>query len=284
MSVEGHRENTYSSPVARGRLNEHLGEQMNDGFESDGYLILKEPEWLNAHLADMKREIVGLAAANGLDDPFLDTSVTIPEGQARTVFYRSLRYLPALSRLATSPRMLEIVKSLGLSTPLLMNASNIRMDEGGENPHRFEWHQDFTYLLGSTNSITFWIPFQNISDELGGLEFVPGSHRAGLYDFHAATDQAEAKDANLSPKDIALDHPPQQPGQIATMMRGEMLAFSQFLLHRSHGHKGSHTRWTAQIRYSDASDGDFAGFGAPLGDNTTILKRQDLRTAMRQQG
>lgn len=253
-------------------------------FETDGYVVVKEHEWLQSHLSAMKQEIADLAATYGLDDPFAGDGLNMPEGQARTVFYRSLRYLPSLSRLATSDRMMEIVKGLGLKTPLLMNASNIRMDEGGENPHRFEWHQDFTYLLGSTNSVTFWIPFQHISDELGGLEFVPGSHRTGLFDFHAANAQAAAKGANLGPKDIALDRPPEAPGEIAEMVPGEMLAFSQFMLHRSHGHRGSHTRWTAQIRYSDASDADFAGFGAPLGDNTTILQRDDLRTALRQKG
>ena len=95
------------------------------------------------------------------------------------------------------------------------------------------------------------------------------------------SNKAKTKDANLSPKDLALDHPPEKAGQIAKMHPGEVLVFSQFLLHRTHGHLGDHTRWTIQIRYSDASDADFADFGAPLGDNTTILRRQDLRNAMK---
>lgn len=257
---------------------------MKDGFDEDGYVILNERPWLQTHLSDMKSDIADVAAAYGLDDPFSEAGIAVLEGDARTAFYRSLRYLPSLSRLAASPRMLEIVKGLGLKTPLLMNASNIRMDEGGENPHKFAWHQDYSYLLGSVNSVTFWIPFQDVSDDLGGVEMVSGSHRAGLYAFHAANEQAKTKGANLSPKDIALDLPPDEPGQIANMAPGEMLVFSQFLLHRSHGHQGHHTRWTAQIRYSDASDPDFTSFGAPLGDNTTILLRDDLRTALRQQG
>lgn len=253
---------------------------MEDDFEKDGYLVSNECDWLLKHLADLKQDIQALAAANELGDPFSDTVLSLSRGQARTVFYRSLRYLPALSRLATEPRIISMAKSLGITTPLLMNASNIRMDEGGENPHRFAWHQDFTYLLGSANSITFWIPLQKISEDLGGIEFIPGSHCKGLHNFHATTKQAAAKDANLSPKDLALDHPPEVPGQIIEMQPGEILAFSQFLLHRTHVHLGNHTRWTVQIRYSDASDADFASFGAPLGDNTTILRMNDLCTAM----
>jgi hypothetical protein len=254
---------------------------MSEKFYKEGYLILDERNWLQKQIVDLKQDIQNLASASNLGDPFSNTGISLPEGQARTTFYRSLRYLPALSRLASEPRVIEIVKSLGIKTPLLMRASNIRMDEGGENPHRFAWHQDFTYLLGSVNSITLWIPLQDISESLGGLEFVPGSHREGLFDFHATSEQAEAKQANLSPKDIALDYPPEARGQIAKMHQGEILAFSQFLLHRTHGHLGKHTRWTVQIRYSDASEADFADFGAPLGDNTTILRRNDLRAAMK---
>ena len=255
---------------------------MKNDFNKDGYLILNEKHWLQDHLSNLKRDIGHLAVANGLADPFNGAGISLPNGQKRTVFYRSLRYLPSLMRLATEPRMIEIAKSVGIKAPLLMNASNIRMDEGGENLHRFEWHQDFTYLLGSTNSITFWIPLQRISEELVGLEFVPGSHQQGLYDFHTANEQAVDKDANLSPKDLAIDHPPEEAGKIAEMDSGNILVFSQFLLHRSHGHLGNHTRWTVQIRYSDAFDKDFANFGAPLGDNTTILRRNDIRNAMKQ--
>lgn len=254
---------------------------MQDNFEKDGYLVLDEKEWLQNHLNNLKQDIGYLAVENGLEDPFCGRDIHLPNGEARTTFYRSLRYLPALMRLATEPRMIEIAKSLGIKAPLLMNASNVRMDEGGENLHRFEWHQDFTYLLGSANSLTFWIPLQEISEELGGLEFIPGSHRRGLYDFHVATDQAAGKDSNLSPKDLALNHPPKEPGKIAKMHPGDILVFSQFLLHRSHGHIGPHTRWTVQIRYSDACDKDFIKFSAPMGDNTTILHRNDLLSAMK---
>jgi hypothetical protein len=261
-----------------------LGVWMIEDFERNGCLVLKGNGWLRDHIYQMRMDIAEVARAYGLEDPFSKHAPILPDGPARTVFYRSLRYLPSLSRLATSHHLIEIVKSLGLKTPLLMNASNIRMDEGGNNPHRFEWHQDYTYLLGSANSITFWIPFQDISNELGGLEYVPGSHRSGLFDFHAATREAEAKAANLSPKDIVLDKPPDVPGRIAEMSAGEMMVFSQFLLHRSHGHHGTHTRWTAQIRYSDASDQGFADLRVPMGDNTTIFKRQDVRSTFRQQG
>ena len=173
---------------------------MEYDFSADGYLIQNESGWLQEHLTYLKQEIRYLATAYGLEDPFVGSGITLPNGKERTVFYRSLRYLPSLMRLATEPRIIEIAKSVGIKTPLLMNASNIRMDEGGENPHKFAWHQDYSYLLGSANSITFWVPLQKISKELGGLELIPGSHLEGLFDFHAATEHAVNKDANLSPR------------------------------------------------------------------------------------
>jgi len=38
--------------------------------------------------------------------------------------------------------------------------------------HDFPAHQDFVYNHGSLNSVTVWIPLQDVSIEMGALEII----------------------------------------------------------------------------------------------------------------
>jgi len=244
-------------------------------------MFRKAPE-LIGYLADIKDEIGKLAISYGFADPFDGNADCFdpPVGDPRNRFYRSLRYLPSLGRLANSAFLANASKEIGLSLPLVMNASNIRMDQGGSNPNKFHWHQDYTYLLGSMNSVTYWFPLQSVSATLGGIEIVPSSHEKHLRRFKVTNDLAKAKSGHLSPNDLVLEEEPRSGAVAVELDYGDGIVFSQFLLHRSLEHAGAHTRWTVQVRISDALDEDYREFGCPMGDTTTILQHGALRTKL----
>lgn len=254
----------------------------NVHFQELGFATFKDVSDLRPYLDDIKEEISTLARSYGFADPFGDDQAHFdpPQGDERHRFYRSLRYLPSLGRLANSLLLTNASKQIGLSLPLVMNASNIRMDQGGHNPNKFHWHQDYTYLLGSLNSVTYWLPLQPVSATLGGIEIVPGSHKENLRQFKIVNEEASAKTGQLSPNDLALAEEPKDPRQAVELDYGDGIVFSQFLLHRSLEHSGPHTRWTIQVRISDALEDHYREFGCPMGDTTTILRHDELRSKL----
>ncbi len=49
--------------------------------------------------------------------------------------------------------------------------------KSANNRRQFCWHQDEGYTLTKPQEyITFWIPFQDVTDKNGGLWVLPGSH------------------------------------------------------------------------------------------------------------
>ncbi|MEX0346025.1 MAG: phytanoyl-CoA dioxygenase family protein [Rhizobiaceae bacterium] len=254
-----------------------------DFFQEQGYATITDCDALKSETDQIKDDIDSLALSYGFSAPFGDSgkSFDVPPGTDRTNFYRSLRYLPSLGRLANSELLCGFSKQLGLEQPIVMNASNIRMDVGGHNPNKFHWHQDYTYLLGSRNSVTYWIPLQDVSQELGGIELVPGSHQFGLSDFSTTNDTVEEKTSHVSPSDIVLKDEPVSGAEAAQLNYGDGLVFSQFLLHRSLEHRHSRVRWTIQVRHSDAMEPFYREHGCPMGDTTTILRQAELSQALR---
>lgn len=250
----------------------YLRPETKAAFERDGFVVVSEfRDVILAQLKEVEREIDELGRAYTPTFNRKSSEGLSALGTNRSNFYVSLRYLQTLARFAASAELDSCSRDLGLIHPCLMNASNVRMDEAGDNPHQFHWHQDFTYLLGSPNSITYWIPFAAANETAGTVELVPASHRAGVFPYRITSASAEAKTSHMSPKDIELLAPPGS-GQLARLERGDMLVFSQFLLHRTYPHAAGDVRWTVQVRHSDLSDNLFRKHGCPFGDTATVQR------------
>ncbi|GAA4808138.1 phytanoyl-CoA dioxygenase family protein [Olivibacter ginsenosidimutans] len=60
--------------------------------------------------------------------------------------------------------------------------------QGGHTP----WHQDQYYWpLDTLNTVTLWMPLVDISEEMGMLTFASGSHKEGVIENIAISDQSE---------------------------------------------------------------------------------------------
>jgi len=162
-------------------------------------------------------------------------------------------------------------KELGLKSPAVMHSFNLRMDYPGDNEYLFHWHQDSTYLLGSENAVTYWLPLTCVSRALGSIAIIPGSHKRGLYPFNIS--ESYGGNGSLSPKDINLkDVPTSEDIYVVEAEPGDLVVFSQLLLHSSFPGNREDIRWTIQIRHSDYSNERFLNAGFPMGDATNITK------------
>jgi len=245
-------------------------------FERDGMLVLRGALAGRPELTALRQEVEAFGRTYAPSFSLEDCSELLDQGAAvRGDFYRALRYLPSLSALGSSAFMLQLVRQAGLRFPLLMKSCNVRMDLPHADEQLFQWHQDITYLLGSLNSITLWLPLGPADAVHGSIACVPGTHRS-LRAYEPATEAALAKSAQLSPRDLRLQREPETTGEILDVGLGDVVLFSQFLLHRSTPNRSQRCRWTVQLRYSDLLDPAFRGAGYPLGDMTTILRTQYL--------
>jgi hypothetical protein len=237
-------------------------------FHDDGFLILKGSDF-GAKLKSLTDAVI----SNG--QYFFDRDFTLGAPIKPTYtdrvgfFYKTLRYLPELFRLAADPAMIDLARQLDLAMPCMMNANNVRIDTP-ENCALFHWHQDTTYLLGSTNAITVWIPITPADQFHGTIEVVPGSHKFGIFPFKFAAGLPSHK-ARLSPRDLHLTKKVSGDRVMIDAIPGDIVVFYQLMLHRSTPNTSSHPRITAQLRYSDLSDATFRDAHYPFGDQTNIF-------------
>jgi Phytanoyl-CoA dioxygenase (PhyH) len=198
---------------------------------------------------------------------------------ARKSFYNGLRCLASLTRLCSSDELMQTSRDLGLKLPALMRSHNIRMDMPRESEQLFHWHQDISYLLGSLNSLTYWVPLGRVDRTFGSVEVIPGSHRRGLEPLHYTGVGKPPKNKVMGPTDLRLIREPRQPGDVIEADRGDLVVFSQFIMHRSVANQADRVRWTAQVRHTDLAESEFVAAGYPLGDATNVYHTRYLPQA-----
>lgn len=242
---------------------------VND-FQRNGFLLLRNV--LSAEARSMLEHdirTVGDAFFGATPVPFDLKGYQPKHPIHRGAFYNMLRYTPSLNVLSGCQEIVNMSRELGLKTPMVMKASNLRMDLPNEDEFLFHWHQDITYLLGSLNSLTYWIPLTPVNKLNSTIEVIPGTHRSGIVPFKYAGSEALQKSKVMSPKDIRLQKEPQEPSIFIEAEPGDVVIFSQLLLHRSTPNRSNLSRWAVQIRHTDI-DPQFIAAGCPLGDRGNI--------------
>jgi len=134
---------------------------------------------------------------------------------------------PELAHFILHPALLEVaVQLLGADVRFYWD-QGINKPPGAGSP--IDWHQDNGYSVGRTPEyLTTWLALDDSDRANGGIEVVPGSHRAGLLPHqwqgvHAVIEE----DASWAASAQSLD-----------ARAGDLLIFSSFLVHRT---LGNHT-------------------------------------------
>lgn len=223
-------------------------------------------------LALLRDQVSALASTVDPELSPWDAQVQRISDATRRNVYQGLRYLPALMGLATQPSVLDLVSELGLEQPAIMQSHNVRMDGPGDDDHLFQWHQDFTYFLGSPNAVTLWIPLTHTDAIRGSIQIVPHSHRQGVLPVTPMTSRHVRADTALSPRDLVLQEEPSTEHTVVIEADpGDVIVLSMFAVHRSTPNLSDRIRWTAQLRYADFASPGFQEAGFPFGDATNIF-------------
>lgn len=158
----------------------------------------------------------------------------------QSALYDSLISMPQKNDFfLTSARMQAVVSCL-FEEPILYEKSPLRVDVPFDLREMTLWHQDFFYVKGSLDVLTFYIPLNDL-DYLGGaLSICPGSHKTGPL----------PHGLNWGKKSY-----PNGAGSLASvcceLRAGSALVFSSLLLHQTNPNYSELVNYNIQYRVSD---------------------------------
>lgn len=229
------------------------------GYQKDGYFIAHVPQVL-PQIEDLRAEIYEvfstLSIASG-GQPIKDDAGVIhfrTTNQPRQ--FQAVKQLwnaPKLFAVAGNSIFLSVLKDIGFVQPIMELPPLLRCDIPIKEQSIFEQHQDYSYNIGSQNSVTIWIPLQDVEVESGALLVAPGTHLNGVYPNKKGI--------------ITADH--KFDFQSCPVKLGEALVFNQKLVHQSGVNTSNKIRFSIQLRFSDLSCADYAGRGYPINHKVT---------------
>jgi phytanoyl-CoA hydroxylase len=171
---------------------------------------------------------------------------------------KAANHLASLAQLCVSPKVMSLVRELGLLTPIIATRTvlhfmaNLLAIEGGylKTPP----HQDFRSVQGSLNSIVLWTPLADVGPDDYPVVVADGSHRLGLL-----PSREHVFGHQIEPGSIAgLDFHP------VPLKRGDVLVFSTLLVHATSETGGDRVRIAASFRFNDATDPSYIERGLPI--------------------
>jgi hypothetical protein len=167
--------------------------------------------------------------------------------------YDAVKQIPAFVRLVAHPAHEQIVQELrpGSQPAIAAGGYGIRIDNPQEERFLAQWHQEYPSQLRSLDGLVYWSPLVPVTEELGPVQFRPGSHREGplpvtTRDPH---DPTRSGAYALHVKDLAavLER---HPEHIAPLTQPTDLIVVDFLLlHASGINRANRSRWSMQMRY-----------------------------------
>ena len=157
-------------------------------------------------------------------------------------FYEVFPSIPSVISLINHDLILKIVSFAGIKQPLAGTVPLIRFDRPNEDHFLTPWHQDFWYSFLSENSIVIWFPLSNITDDMGHLKIIEGSHKKGVFPFK--------KHAGNEPYEPIMKFDEKEASEVR-LDENEILVFNQKLVHKSGQNRSDKIRITIQFRFND---------------------------------
>lgn len=183
---------------------------------------------------------------------------------------RAAQKIPIFYQLASSKKILDVIKGLGFKRPLISQEPILMLDNQKTSRTTGDWktpsHQDWRSRQGSLNSVTIWIGLVDVTPELGPVEIIPGSHLKGLLPAEDDDWFLHVKKENVNESEFVS----------MPIKAGDVMVFSQFLLHRSGTNQTDNFRYSLQFRYDDLLEPTFMNRNYPNSRGT--LSTKDLIT------
>lgn len=235
-----------------------LSSKMKQSYRKQGYLIIRgnEVRWIKDRLKNdlkvmaleiMKRSPAGVSLVSRLKNKsfqeIFDACIAHEKkNEISRSFYELFPVSFSVMELLGHPFFTGISRSLDLAYPIPSTMPILRIDRPRESRYLTPAHQDYWYSFLSFNSLTYWFPMFPITEKMGHLLVVPGSHVNGNLPIRQWSDEnpfALRNEIELK-KYVPVD-----------LAENEVLVFSQYLIHRSGENRSDRARLTIQVRHND---------------------------------
>lgn len=157
--------------------------------------------------------------------------------------------LPAAYQLMLQEFILHKLERFGIKEPIVNTKPVVffhNKDLASEEIYyKTPGHQDYASMQSSLNSLVVWLPLAPITEDMGPLQVVPGSHRKGLQSDGESLYRGFGLVKDYSDSDYV---------SVGPLVPGDMVIFNSMLVHRSGDNKTDEIRWSANFRYADAMD------------------------------
>ncbi|MFP4517937.1 MAG: phytanoyl-CoA dioxygenase family protein [Oceanicaulis sp.] len=224
-----------------------------EGFMRDGYTVLKsaaleavkaaaEAEMLETgrHIA---RRIVGRAEGDTLGDLLAFLLREETDQAATRACYEVFPTLPGVLALINAPVFLDAAREAGLARPVAGTCPLVRLDRPADTRFSTPAHQDWWYSMLSKRAVVIWTGIGALSEDMGPVQLVAGSHADGLAEFKRYEAGHEWFECAAPAPDARFQ--PALPGA------DEAVVFDQRVIHRSGVNRSDRVRVSIQLRYND---------------------------------
>lgn len=127
--------------------------------------------------------------------------------KTRSLVYNRLQQMPSLLAVPSSKNILEIASILLAQKTEFIGVwprVQLRFDLPFVEETEILWHTDYLYNKGTKHSVTFWIPLTNYSSDMGGICYIPKSHKEiSDYDFTLNMTSKSNHNYDLTPNQLS---------------------------------------------------------------------------------
>jgi ectoine hydroxylase-related dioxygenase (phytanoyl-CoA dioxygenase family) len=196
-----------------------------DFFAANGYLYLPQvatTEEVGQYRPQIKQAVAEMNRANPLK-PLAERDTY---GKAFIQTMNVWRHDEAVKKFVLAKRFAHLAASLlGVDKVRLYHDQALFKEPGGGPT---PWHQDQYYWpLDNDRTVTLWMPMIDITDEMGILTFAGGSHRQGMLESLAISDESQAAlDSYVQGQGFPVWRPSGMKAGDATFHQGWTLHFA----------------------------------------------------------
>jgi ectoine hydroxylase-related dioxygenase (phytanoyl-CoA dioxygenase family) len=198
-------------------------------------IISKFPDY-SKHLATLEHQTFG---------QIFDWSIKNEKNSALSrAYYEVFPTAASVIGLVADENLLSLAREVSIGHPLASTLPALRIDRPKNNRWNTPAHQDVWYAMLSDNCATFWCPMLPVTNEMGPLWAIPGSHQLGVLPIK--------RFSNENPFTTLRDFP--DLDFVPLLLKDdEILLFNQCLVHKSGENLSDRARLTLQMRYNDLS-------------------------------
>ena len=237
--------------------------RLSGNLEADGYLLIRG--LLDTDLvARVKRDIMAILREhhiiedNGAAEPLWSGGPQPTETEYMAV-YEKVVQLDSFNELAESQEIVATLERIIGEAVRVWKQRLFRIiyptPDAPPAPANVGAHQDGAVKLGYRARIfyTCWLPLMEITDSLGGLALVPGSHRQGLLALGGTVASSHKDPGNQGASGVRLEVP-ENSWASTQYQPGDVVFFTRQTIHRGLPNLSDRIRLSCDFRYQPLNE------------------------------